>query len=88
MLNTDRRETHIYSFTATHYKDADWPLRYMENDNEYIDIELESGQMMFYEGADYLHGRPSTFEGTSYMNWYVHFKPIELIENGNTTTSV
>jgi hypothetical protein len=79
-MHFDRRETHVYSFTVTHSKDADWPLRYQESEFEYVDVELEEGQLLFYEGADYLHGRPEKFKGNSYMNWYVHYKPI-----GNTT---
>jgi len=84
-MHFDKRSTHIYSFTVTHYKDADWPLRYMKKyEDDYVDVELEPGQLLYYEGADFLHGRPSKFEGTSYMNWYVHFKPVE---NENSTAA-
>jgi hypothetical protein len=84
-MHFDKRSTHIYSFTVTHSKDADWPLRYMKKyENDYVDVEIEAGQMLFYEGADYLHGRPSVFQGTSYMNWYMHFQPVE---NENSTAA-
>jgi hypothetical protein len=87
-MHFDRRETHMYSFTCTHFKDADWPLRYTDSNGAYVDVEINAGQMLFYEGADYLHGRPSVFQGTSYMNWYMHFKPVENNNRTASTTSI
>ena len=77
-MHLDRRETHVYSFTITHDKDVDWPLRYTDSDGEYVDVEIEPGQMLFYIGADYEHGRPTAFEGESYINYYCHYKPVDV----------
>jgi len=35
---------------------------------------LKPGQMLLYEGAKLLHGRPTPFEGENYANVFVHYK--------------
>ena len=76
-MHMDKRETHVYSFTITHDKDADWPIRVTDDTGKDYDLELEPGQMLYYVGADYEHGRPTAFEGESYINFYVHYKPAD-----------
>ena len=53
----------LYSFTITHDKDADWPIRLTDDTGKDYDLELEPGQMLYYIGADYEHGRLTAFEG-------------------------
>ena len=78
-MHTDISETHIIS-CIIHIDDRSnnpWPL-YLR-DNYYRDhkIYFNPDEMLLYESARCLHGRPEPFEGEYYRNLYVHYKPIE-----------
>ena len=73
-LHRDRQDTHIVSFSITYFKDADWPIEVEGIDNGIYKVELEPGQMLYYQGDRYKHGRTTEFEGKSYINLYVHYK--------------
>ena len=53
--------------------DQDWPLTLLNHQNEYQEIILKPGQMVFYEGAAIPHGRPYSLNGDYYDNMFVHF---------------
>ena len=36
---------------------------------------LKTGDMTFYESSKLIHGRPSSFNGTSWVNAFLHFRP-------------
>ena len=36
---------------------------------------MKKGEMMFYESAKCLHGRPRTFVGKFYSSLFIHYKP-------------
>ena len=75
-MHRDRLDTHMASAiinidqTTIH----DWPL--VIEDHLYCQhsICLKPGQMLLYEGAKLLHGRPTRFAGKNYANVSVHYK--------------
>jgi prolyl 4-hydroxylase len=36
---------------------------------------MKPGDLLLYESARLLHGRPSPFKGRSYANVFVHYQP-------------
>ncbi len=73
-MHRDRQDTHVVSFSITYFKDANWPICIEGIDNGEYNVELEPGQMLYYQGAKFKHGRPKPYEGKSYINLYVHYK--------------
>ena len=54
---------------------APWPLFILDNAGSQHRVDLQPGQMLWYESAKLPHGRPQTFTGEYYDNIFVHFKP-------------
>lgn len=52
----------------------DWPLHFQSHDGEWHKIYTEPGDMILYESATCMHGRPDPFQGFYYRNFYVHYK--------------
>ena len=77
-MHLDRPEALIASSILQIDQDVDepWPL-VVEVDGRQREIVLESGQMLFYEGATTLHGRPSPLVGRSFANLFVHYRPVD-----------
>lgn len=38
---------------------------------------LQPGEIILYESASVIHGRPTAFQGESYANIFVHYSPVE-----------
>lgn len=55
-------------------KPEDWPLHFQSHDGEWHKVYAEPGDMILYESATCMHGRPDRFKGTFYRNFYVHYK--------------
>eukprot|EP01084_Bolivina_argentea_P304637 526159_1 len=76
----DRVETHIIS-TILHIHhdppDVPWPIEVVSWDGKRHYIEDEPCTMTFYESASLIHGRPSTYNGTSWTNAFLHYKPVD-----------
>ena len=53
--------------------DQDWPLTLLDHNNEYQEVILKPGEMLFYEGSVAPHGRPYPLHGDYYDNMFVHF---------------
>ena len=49
-----------------------WPLLILDHDNNEHEINMEPGDMILYESAKLLHGRPSVFRGEHYDNIFIH----------------
>ena len=43
--------------------------------DDWDQVVLRPGEMLFYESARLAHGRPSVFRGQFYDNIFVHYKP-------------
>ena len=74
----DRENTHIISAIINVDKDLDedWPLMIEDHFYRKHLIYLEPGEVVFYEGARLLHGRPIPLKGRSFANIFCHFTPI------------
>lgn len=81
----DRIDTHIISaiLNVDQETDLDWPLIIEDNYYRQHHVVLKPGEMVFYEGARLLHGRPEAFKGTSFANIFCHFKPTDYVPRHN-----
>src|SRR5690606_9496656 len=72
-LHLDRVATHVVSSVLQVAQDVDepWPL-VIERDGRRHEVFLAPGQMLLYEGATSLHGRPTPLRGRSFVNLFVH----------------
>ena len=53
---------------------CEWPLVIEDHFYRQHKVRLKPGQMLVYESAKLLHGRPVPFSGDNYANVVVHFK--------------
>ena len=74
----DRIDTHIISAIINIDQEVEegWPL--MVEDHYYRDhhVLLQPGEVVFYESARLLHGRPIPLKGNKFANIFCHFKPL------------
>ena len=54
-----------------------WPLVIEDHDGVEHEVIMKPGEMVLYESARLVHGRPYPLQGRSYTNLFVHFKPAE-----------
>jgi hypothetical protein len=76
IMHRDRVGTHHVSSII--HVDQDiakpWPLHIEDHEGKEHLVYTEPGQIILYESATCLHGRPTQFEGTYYRNFYVHYR--------------
>ena len=61
-----------------HLRDASekpWTLTIEDHCFRSHNITMEYGDILLYESTTCLHGRPTPFEGESFCNMYIHFRP-------------
>lgn len=75
----DRANTHIISAIINIDQDVreDWTLHIEDNYYREHELILKPGEMLFYEGARLLHGRPIPLAGEYFANAFCHFKPVD-----------
>ncbi len=75
----DRLHTHIVSaiINIAQETQQEWPLLIEDNYYRRHEILMQPGELVFYEGARLLHGRPVPLNGNHYANIFVHFMPVE-----------
>ena len=56
-------------------KGEEWPLEIYGHDGVAYNVTLQPGEMLLYESASIIHGRPYPFQGKTYSNVFVHFEP-------------
>ena len=54
--------------------EKDWPLYIQDNEGEQHMVMLEPGEMVWYEAARLIHGRPQPLQGEYYDNAMVGFR--------------
>ena len=57
--------------------DKDWPLEILDHDNNVHEVYLSPGEMILYESAKLLHGRPKPFIGRYFANIFLHYVPVD-----------
>lgn len=56
--------------------DENWPLEVIGHDGKAYNITMLPGEMILYESASVIHGRPFPLRGRYYANVFVHFEPL------------
>jgi prolyl 4-hydroxylase len=81
-MHTDTDTTHFISviLNIAQQVDSDWGLEIDDHMERRHSINLVPGELIFYEGARLNHGRPSPFNGDSYANIFLHFRPKGLAQ--------
>lgn len=74
----DWAETHVISAILCVDMDEgqEWPLQIDDNYYRRHQILMKPGNMLLYESARLLHGRPTPLEGEYHCNLYVHYRPV------------
>lgn len=72
------RPTHVVSSAICVHSalDEPWPLSLVDDKNQRMQIDLEPGEFLFYEGARLAHGRPYPLKGDYYAAIFVHYHPV------------
>lgn len=81
--HVDRVKTHIISSTicVDYQLNTPWPL-YIEDINGHPhEISMEPGEMVFFESAKLMHGRPYPLDGRFYAALFVHYTPYQMFSN-------
>jgi len=55
--------------------DEDWPLVILDHDGVEHRLVMRPGDLLLYESAKLLHGRPTPLRATSYSNIFIHYMP-------------
>jgi len=73
----DREETHIISAIINIDQEVseDWPLVIEDHFYRKHEVNLKPGEVLYYESAKLLHGRPIPLNGKSFANIFCHFMP-------------
>lgn len=78
-MHTDRLDTHVISSILHIDRDQEepWPLVIEDLHGKAHEVALEPGQLLFYESAKLLHGRPKRFNGKWYTSIFTHYYPAD-----------
>ncbi len=79
-MHVDTCSTHVVSAIMNIDQGGmrkDWPLLILDHDGNEHNITMKPGDMIFYESARLLHGRPEPMEGDHYDNIFIHYMPEE-----------
>jgi hypothetical protein len=93
----DRADTHLASAVLQIGQDVDapdggWPLEVVlpaghgtagHEDARVVEVYLQPGEMVLYEGARIKHGRPMRFKGRMFGNIFTHFAPIDHLRQAS-----
>ncbi|KAH8047327.1 hypothetical protein JL722_13139 [Aureococcus anophagefferens] len=78
-IQVDRESTHAASVivnVAQYGVDEPWMLHIKDLESgEFVDVPQRPGEIVFYESAKCLHGRPEPFRGEGYVNLFAHYRP-------------
>lgn len=76
-MHVDTLSTHVVSaiINVDQEVEKDWPLLILDHDDNEHNVTMAKGDMVLYESAKLLHGRPEKFVGKHYDNIFIHFKP-------------
>lgn len=79
-MHVDRVATHVFSVIINLHQenmDSEWPLEVINFDGSRGSVVLQPGQLLFYQSAKLIHGRPTPLNGSKFVNCFCHFKPRE-----------
>jgi len=77
-MHVDKTSTHIIS-SILHVDHGDndepWPIIIEDFQGNTNEVNLESGDMLFYESSKCMHGRPKKMRGGWYSSLFIHYHP-------------
>lgn len=78
-MHLDTINTHAVSaiINVGQQTEEDWPLVILDHTGIERTISMQPGDLLLYESAKLVHGRPSVFKGDFYDNIFMHFMPVE-----------
>jgi len=76
--HVDKFNTHVISaiLNIDQKVSEDWPLYIKDNNGEDHAVFIKPGQMLWYESARLVHGRPKPLNGEYFDNIFIHYKPV------------
>ncbi|KAJ1446666.1 hypothetical protein M885DRAFT_545600 [Pelagophyceae sp. CCMP2097] len=78
-MHTDRLESHVIS-SIVHVNrktNEPWPIVIEGFDGKSHEVDLQPGEMLLYESAKCVHGRPRPLNGEWYTSLFIHYKPVD-----------
>lgn len=76
--HVDRSQTHVLS-TILHIASEDmrepWPVEVVGFDGKRQTINMKHGDLLFYESAKLIHGRPKYLKADKFINAFAHYRP-------------
>lgn len=77
-MHVDTLSTHVVSAIINVDQEVitPWKLLILDHNYEEHELEMQPGDMVLYESAKLLHGRPEPLNGERYENIFIHFKPV------------
>jgi len=74
----DRFNTHVISAILNIAQEVEvpWPLYIEDNSGGSHTFVLKPGEMLWYESARLVHGRPQPLQGKMFDNIFLHFRPL------------
>lgn len=93
VMHNDKTQTHVISsiIHIAHQYDDDshpWPIQMEAHDGSLQSVNLQEGQMLFYESAKCLHGRMHQLRGKYYGSIFIHYEPVDKSVWGFTIEDV
>lgn len=70
-MHVDTVNTHVVSaiINVDQDVDEDWPLLILDHDGNEHNLIMQPGDMVFYESARLLHGRPGEFRVSAVIDY-------------------
>ena len=74
--HVDRIDTHVVSSTLCIAQDLEerWPLYIEDRHGVPHEIDINPGEIVFYESAKLKHGRPYDLQGNLYVGQFIHYR--------------
>jgi hypothetical protein len=79
LTHVDREDTHAASLiinVAQGNVNKPWPVEIYDFADRLHEIEMNEGDIVYYESAKCLHGRMAPLDGEFYVNLFAHYRPI------------
>ena len=77
-MHVDTLNTHVVSaiINVGQSISEHWPLVILDHDGQEHSIIMQPGDLLLYESAKLVHGRPTRFKGDYYDNIFIHYMPL------------
>lgn len=79
LTHVDREATHACSLivnVAQHAIREPWNIEVYDHADRLHEVEMNEGDIVYYESARCLHGRMQPLRGAHYVNLFAHYRPV------------